>query len=235
MVTGLKRSRPSRAILCIHGGGASPDIFRFQLATLRAALKDDFEFVYATGPHDAVPGPDVLPFFAGMKHFYSWFRRGATDTEAEVGTFNEAVRRTVEDWQRDNAHVKIVGVLGFSQGGLASTVLLWEQQMGLVSWLPRLEFGVVVCSACSDVATEYILTKSEGGKIAKIVIPSLHIQGSQDCNLGQSKDTLATHYCPKMARVVKFEGGHHIPQKREDVLKIANQIRRLGAKWKEFR
>ncbi|KAI9163196.1 alcohol dehydrogenase GroES-like domain-containing protein [Paramyrothecium foliicola] len=218
---------PSRAILCVHGGGASPEIFRFQLARFRAALKDDFEFVYATGPHVAVPGPDVLPFFAGMKSFYSWFRKGARNTDEEVAVFNEAIKTTVEDWDRENPNVMIVGVLGFSQGGLASTVLLWEQEMELVPWLPRLEFGVLICCAYSDVATEYIRGMSKGAKITRISVPSLHLHGSQDCNLGQARDTLATHYSHGAARVINFEGGHHIPQKYEDVQKMASQIRQM--------
>lgn len=186
--------------------------------------------MFATAPHVAVPGPDVLPFFAGMKSFFSWFRKGATDTEGEVAVFNEAIKMAVQDWQLENEHVKIVGVLGFSQGGLASTVLLWEQEVGLVPWLPRLEFGVLVCCAYSDVATDYIRSKSEGGDIAKISVPTLHLHGSQDCNLGQARDTLATHYSSKVAHVINFEGGHHIPQKREDITKMTNYIRHLGKK-----
>ncbi|TEA12873.1 Esterase mlcF [Colletotrichum sidae] len=233
MVPAVKKV-PSRAILCIHGGGASPEIFRFQLAPLRAALKDDFEFVYAAGPHAAVPGPDVLPFFAGMKDFYSWFRKGATDTADEVAVFNEAIRSAVETWTGANPHATIVGVLGFSQGGLASTVLLWEQQMGLVPWLPRLRFGVLVCCAYSDVATEYIRANSRlggggggGDEVVRIAVPSLHVHGSQDYNLGQARDTLATHYCAESASVIGFEGRHHIPRKVEDIQKMARQIRRF--------
>ncbi|KAF1922662.1 uncharacterized protein M421DRAFT_426673 [Didymella exigua CBS 183.55] len=218
---------PSKAILCLHGGGASPEIFHFQLAKFRMALKDEFEFVYATGPHIAVPGPDVLPFFAGMKSFYSWFRKEARNTDEEVAVFNEAVKIAVEDWDRENPTVNIVGVLGFSQGGLASTVLLWEQEMRLLPWLPRLEFGVLVCCAYSDVATEYIRKMSEDGKIGRISVPTLHIHGSQDCNLGQARDTLATHYSQKAAKVINFEGGHHIPQRFEDVQKMTTQIRQL--------
>lgn len=223
----LPQKSPSKAILCIHGGGASPDIFRFQLATFRTALKNDFEFVFATGPHVAVPGPDVLPFFAGMKSFYSWFRKGAHNTEDEVAIFNEAIKMAVEDWDEQHPHINIVGVLGFSQGGLASTVLLWEQEMGLVPWLPRLEFGVLVCCAYSSVATEYVREKSEGGNIKKISVPTLHLHGSQDCNLGQARDTLATHYSSEVSRVIGFEGGHHMPTKREDILKMTDVIRHL--------
>ncbi|WQF90212.1 hypothetical protein CDEST_15226 [Colletotrichum destructivum] len=72
------------------------------LRGFHAALKKDFEFVFATGIHVAVPGPDVLPFFAGMKSFYSCFRKGATDTGGEIAVFNEAIKMAVQDWQLES-------------------------------------------------------------------------------------------------------------------------------------
>lgn len=227
MAIGDRTAKPSRAILCIHGGGASPAIFRFQLATFRAAMKNDFEFVYADAPHVAVAGPDVLPFFAGMDPYYSWFRKGAKNTHEEVELFNASIKKSVEKWQRNNPHSEIVGVLGFSQGGLAATVLLWEQQMGMVPWLPRLEFGVLVCCAYSDVATAYMWAHSRDDDKMKIRTPSLHLHGRQDCNLGQARDTLATHYSAQSSLVIEFEGEHHVPKKWEDIEKVTQTIRKL--------
>ncbi|POS75831.1 oxidoreductase [Diaporthe helianthi] len=221
--------KPTRAILCMHGGGASAAIFRFQLATFRAALKDDFEFVYAEGPHIAVAGPDVLPFFAGMDPYYSWFRKGATDTEEEVTLFNKAVQKSVEKWTKTNPHAPIVGVLGFSQGGLASTVLLWEQQMGFVPWLPKLEFGVLICCAFSDVATTYMRAHSGEDEKMKIRAPTLHLHGRQDYNLGQARNTLVTHYSPQSTEVIEFEGEHHVPKTWIDIQKVSSAIRRIIA------
>lgn len=220
--------KPSKAILCLHGGGASPGIFRFQLATFRAALKNDFEFVYAEAPHVAVPGPDVLPFFAGMDPFFSWFRKDApVSVDEEITLFNAAIRKTVESWKLRNPKVKIVGVLGFSQGGLASTVLLWEQTMGRVPWLPKLQFGVLVCCAYSDVATSYVREKSDGD-ITLIKVPSLHLHGLQDYNLGQARETLAAHYSSKYSQVIEFEGEHHVPKKREDITKVTEYLQQVA-------
>jgi predicted esterase len=220
---------PSKAILCLHGGGASPEIFRFQLATFRAQLKDEYEFIYATGPHRAVPGPDVLPFFAGMPAYYSWFRKEYTSIDEEIEMFNTSIQRSVQDWEQTNPHSKIVGVLGFSQGGLASTVLLWEQEMGRLPWLPKLRFGVLICCAYSDVATDYMRANSNlTDGITKITTPSLHFHGSQDCNLGQAKNTLAVHYLTSSTKVVNFEGGHHIPKNVKDVRELVHQIAHLS-------
>lgn len=219
--------KPPRAILCIHGGGASPAIFRFQLATFRAAMKNDFEFVYAEAPHVAVAGPDVLPFFAGMDPYYCWFRRYAQDLDAELQVFNEAIKLSVEAWQAGHPGCPIVGVLGFSQGGLASTMLLWEQRVGLVPWLPKLQFGILICCASSDVVTEYLREQSGGGKPAAIEVPTVHVHGTQDCNLEQAREMLALHYLRDEAQVFNFEGGHHVPKKWNDIAKITAAVRNI--------
>lgn len=190
-------------------------------------MKENFEFVYADAPHVAVAGPDVLPFFAGMDPYFSWFRKGAKDTDEEIELFNASIKKSVEKWTRTNPQSQIVGVLGFSQGGLASTVLLWEQQMGLVPWLPKLEFGVLICCAYSDVATAYMRAHSGSDDKMLIKTPSLHLHGRQDCNLGQARETLATHYSPEFAQVIEFEGEHHVPKKWEDIQKVTKTTRQL--------
>jgi hypothetical protein len=55
--------RPSRAIICLHDSGSSESIFRVQLARLRLALKDEFEFIFATAPIPSIVGPGMLPLF----------------------------------------------------------------------------------------------------------------------------------------------------------------------------
>ncbi|OLN97464.1 Esterase LovG 1 [Colletotrichum chlorophyti] len=225
----MPAAQTSRAILCIHGGGASPAIFRFQTSSFRAALKDDFDFVYATAPHIAEPGPDVLPFFAGMEPYYSWFRREHESTEMEVAIFNEAIKATIDAWENKNPHSKIVGILGFSQGGVASTMLLWQQQTGFIPWLPKLEFGVLICSGYSDVATEYMRdmcrTTGLGEDGTVIKVPTLHLHGRQDgLNLPQSRKMFVTHYSPTTGKVIEFDGQHECPKRREDITKVTNYI-----------
>ncbi|RYO91492.1 hypothetical protein DL766_004725 [Monosporascus sp. MC13-8B] len=222
-------SQPTKAILCIHGGGASPEIFRFQTSSIRAALDNKFDFVYATAPHIAPPGPDVLPFFAGMEPYYSWFRVAHKSTSEEVDIFNEAIKKTVDDWQRRNPQSTIAGILGFSQGGVASTVLLWEQQVGLVPWLPQLKFGIIVCSGFSDVATgymrDYCMQSGYDEDAMVIKLPTLHLHGRQDgLNLPQSRKMFATHYAPTFAALEEFDGQHEVPKKIKDVKKVVNYI-----------
>lgn len=224
---GLSSKRHSKAILCMHGGGSSPDIFRFQTSSLRVALGHEYDFLYASAPHLATPGPDVLPFFAGMDPFYSWFRPAHDDPAAEVDLFNDAVHKSVEDYTTRNPGVKIVGVLGFSQGAVATTMLLWQRQVGRLAWLPDVRFGVLLCPGHSAVATEYmreVCEKEDRGEEGIVVrLPTLHLHGRQDVmNLPQSRRMYATHY--KGARVIEFDGEHEVPTRAGDVKKIAEYV-----------
>ncbi|KAK1975218.1 oxidoreductase [Colletotrichum cereale] len=226
--------KPSKAILCMHGGGASPDIFRFQMSSLHRALSHEYDFFYASAPHVAEPGPDVLPFFAGMEPFYSWFRpvHDGHDAAAEVDTFNESVRRSVESYAEHNPGGRIVGVLGFSQGAVASTMLLWQRQVGRLSWLPDVKFAVLICPGYSAVATGYMRDICEreglgggGGGDEGIVVklPTLHMHGRQDVtNLPQSRRMYATHY--KGAKLVEFDGEHEVPRRVGDVKKLVEYV-----------
>ncbi|TIC90978.1 Esterase mlcF [Colletotrichum higginsianum] len=220
--------KPSKAILCLHGGGASPDIFRFQTSSLNAALGHEYELFYASAPHLATPGPDVLPFFAGMDPFYSWFRPVHDDPASEVAVFNEAVHRSVENYTKNRPGVKIVGVLGFSQGAVASTVLLWQRQVGRVTWLPDVKFGVLLCPGYSAVATGYMREVCEqedrGGEEGIVIqLPTLHLHGRQDVvNLPQSRRMYATHY--KGAKLVEFDGEHEVPRRVGDIKKIVEYV-----------
>ncbi|KAK1978228.1 oxidoreductase [Colletotrichum cereale] len=220
--------KPSKAILCMHGGGASPDIFRFQTSSLHAALAHEYDFFYASAPHVAEPGPDVLPFFAGMDPFYSWFRPVHDDPAAEVDTFNEAVRGSVESYARHNPGARIVGVLGFSQGAVAATMLLWQRQVGRLAWLPDVKFGVLLCPGYSAVATGYMRDICEreglGGDEGVVVkLPTLHMHGRQDvANLPQSRRMYATHY--KGAKLVEFDGEHEVPRRVGDVKKLVDYV-----------
>lgn len=224
----MGQSKPvSKTILCMHGGGASSDIFRFQTSSLHAALAHEYDFLYACAPHLATPGPDVLPFFAGMDPFYSWFRPLHDDPASELAIFNETVRKCVEDHTRSNLSARIVGILGFSQGAVASTMLLWQRQVGRLAWLPDVKFGVLVCPGYSAVTTGYmqeICKQQDLGEHGMMVqVPTLHLHGRQDiANLPQSRRLYTTHY--KGAKLIEFDGEHEVPKRVADVKKVAEYV-----------
>ncbi|TLD22715.1 hypothetical protein PspLS_07024 [Pyricularia sp. CBS 133598] len=226
-VHSIPSHKPSKAILCMHGGGSSGEIFRFQTSSIRAALQHRYDFLYVCAPHLAVPGPDVLPFFAGMEPFFSWFRPVHDDPAEEIRKFNESVQKATNTYLVANPGIKIAGILGFSQGAVASTMLLWERQIGHVGWLPDLEFAVLLCPGYSAVATTYMRTvgaqQGFGEEGLRVCLPTLHLHGSQDVhNLPQSRRMYATHY--KGARLEEFDGEHEVPKKLKDVKKLVDYV-----------
>ncbi|KAL0938253.1 oxidoreductase [Colletotrichum truncatum] len=222
-------SRPSRAILLLHGSGSSDAIFKFQTSKIRATLKDKFTFVFAKAPHPSEPGPGVLPFFAKMPPYFTWFRKGIEATKQEIGVFNQCIENTVLAWKAENPSGAIVGVLGFSQGGIASTLLLWEQQMGFAPWLPDLEFGILICSGYYEALTECMsdlsIDNHHGGQVSTTRLPTLHLYGRQDVfGAPSSKKMFATHFAVDSARMESFNGGHELPRDEDDLKLIRSFV-----------
>lgn len=226
-----------RALLCIHGAGGSANIFRVQTAKLRLALRHDFEFVYATAPFQSEPGPGVLPLFQGMGPYYSWFEKddgnrntsanragvaeksGATPSVGDrLSAVNTPVRKVVEDWQKHNPQIPIVGVLAFSEGALVATLLMWQQQMGRLPWLPKMNIAVLICCYYTEEATDYMRAQSSGDQETLLInVPTLHIQGLQDFALEGSRKLAATHFSPRNADILEFHGKHHVPNRKSDI------------------
>jgi predicted esterase len=115
-------SPPRKALLCIHGAGTSGAIFRVQIAKLSAALRHEFDFVYVTAPHSTSPGPGVIPFFASMGPFYSWFRDMHESISHRLDAIYKPIQQKVGDWQLANPNSRIVGMLAFSEGALVAAL-----------------------------------------------------------------------------------------------------------------
>ncbi|RWA07486.1 hypothetical protein EKO27_g7608 [Xylaria grammica] len=210
---------PHKTLLCIHGAGSSGDIFRIQLTKLRTALQHEFDFVFANGPHLSSPGPGVLPWFEGAGPYYSWFKEEDVTMEQRVEQINDAVHHAISQWDanKKSPHSRIVGVLAFSEGSLATTLLLWQQKMSRVSWLPTLHFAVLICCFFRREATQYISADVGEDEKALINVPTLHIHGRRDFCLAGARRLVANHYLPEYARVIEFDGSHHVPSMRHDV------------------
>lgn len=224
---------PSRAILCLHSDGSSATIFRFQLSSFCAAMKNDFDFVYVTAPHTSDAGPGVLPFFADAKPFFTWFQDEEGLIEEKAALFSVPIRETVYRWTKHNPRSKIVGVLGFSQGALAATVLLWQQQMGFLPWLPKLDFGVLICSGFNYEAMQYMRettekTLGDGESGMRVRIPTVHLHGRQDWALEYSKKMLLTQYSTELVTTIQFEGQHECPRDLGAIKEAAARITTLA-------
>lgn len=239
-------AKAPRALLCIHGAGCSPAIFRVQLSKLRAALREDFEFVYVTAPFPSSAGPGILPVFADLGPYYSWFESssGNNSNGPSVGerlaAVHDPIRRTIVDWQTQHPHIPIVGAIGFSEGALVTTLLLWQQQMGRLPWLPRMSVAMLICPWYQDEASQYMRNEvmeihdddhdskdTEWQEELVIRIPTLHLQGRDDFALAGSKMLVARHFSPREAQVLEFAGQHQFPNRPRDVLEVINRFRKL--------
>lgn len=238
--------KPSRALLCIHGAGGSAAVFRVQLAKLSAALRNDFQLVYVTAPFPSDAGPGVLPLFQDMGPFYTWFTKNDgkrsgntndaneesnTQIEERVRALDAPINKVVQDWEETNPESPIVGVVAFSEGALVATLLLWQQQMGRLPWLPTLSIAMFICGYYRDEVTQYIKSESpERDTDSLIHVPTLHLQGRQDFGRDGSRKLAEIHYTPRFAHVLEFQGAHQFPNRRPDVEETVKRFLELHRK-----
>ncbi|KAE8380925.1 cytochrome P450 [Aspergillus bertholletiae] len=204
---------------------------------------EDFEFVYATAPFHAAPGSGILPTFEGLGPYFTWLEDSPPDdtsSDSDVShsalsdtnrgcsltvhgrlvAVHEPIRRAVTEWQTQNPNIPIVGSISFSKGALVTALLLWQQQMGQISWFPVMRVGLFICCWYQDQVTQYM--REEVSRICggvevdneKLVIwgtSSLHLQGRDDFTPQGSKMLMARHFVPGEAQVSEFAGRHHFP------------------------
>lgn len=226
-------ARPSKALLCFHGTGSKGAIFNVQMARICFLLRNEFEFIFFDAPMECAAGPGVLPMFAGHEPYYCWFSGAGTTIDDSMETINAAVKDAVDKWQANkiNPEAEIVGGIGFSEGALALAMLLWQQQQGLVSWLPQLQFAVMSCCFFPNEASLWLNAKAkeDGRSKAHIDVPTLHIHGNRDFCVGRARKLVRNHYQPGFATVVQAETGHHLPTRKEEVAEVVKHILRLSS------
>lgn len=223
---------PSMAIICLHGSGASSAIFRLQLGRLRFALKTKFEFIFVNAPNPSVAGPGMLPLFAGAGPFYRWFELERNESEPEIARIHTVVRAAVESWEstKKNPNSRIVGMVAFSQGAIAATMLLWQQQQKQLPWLPVVHFAILICCDFAEELATYMDTDANrrGEKKAVLRLPTLHLHGRADPYLKKGKRMVQDHFDAETVEVVEFEGGHQCPNTRHDCEEVTQRILKLS-------
>lgn len=224
--------KPSKALLCFHGTGSKGAIFNVQMARICFLLGDAFEFIFLDGPIECAAGPGVLPMFSGHEPYYCWFGGDGTTIEDSMKRINSSVKQTVDQWKatKSNPDAEIVGAIGFSEGALALSMMLWQQQQGLVPWLPRLQSAVMSCCFFPNQASLWLNARAQdyGMSKAHIDVPTLHIHGNRDFCLGRARKLVRNHYQPKFATVIQTEAGHHLPTRKEEVAEVVKHILRLS-------
>lgn len=163
-MTQSSAATPLPRILCLHGGGSNSTIFNIQTRKLQAALRDDFEFVFAQAPFRSQPGPGIYPVFEGAGPFFRWHFDDAAgktlDPSAERRVLRDRLTGYLVDDDdgddgddgivggRGGSGGEFVGVMGFSQGARVATGLLMSMVKETERWLrvgARLKFAVLIC------------------------------------------------------------------------------------------
>lgn len=241
------KEAPKKALLCFHGTGAKGSIFNVQMARICYQLGDTFEFIFLDGPLECGPGPGVLPMFSGQEPYRGWFGGHDVSIDDSIRKINEAVQKSLHDWRKSNvdADIDIVGGVGFSEGGLALTMMLWlqqeqqqrrqqqqqqQQQQALLSALPPLQFAAISCCFFPREASMWLNARAqaEGETAALIDVPTLHIHGNRDFCLGRARQLVRNHYRPQCATIVQVDTSHHMPTQKDDVAEVVKHIRRLA-------
>ncbi|KAK4160648.1 putative serine hydrolase [Cladorrhinum sp. PSN259] len=192
-------------ILLLHGSGTNPIIFKTQSRKLAALISPEFELVYLTGFHERGPGPGVLPFFEGAEPYYKWL---SDDTlEEEELHWTSGLEQLLEEYD-DNG--PFAGVIGFSQGAKAGMYLVrrLEEEGRPVGFF---------MSICGTSPFQGSFEGEKGEKYRQSLLQgrvsrtqSYHVIGSDDPWRLQS-EALLEFFDGNVARVCRFQGGHHMP------------------------
>ncbi|KAM4055327.1 serine hydrolase (FSH1) domain-containing protein [Hirsutella rhossiliensis] len=181
---------------------------------------------------ECVAGPGVLPLFAGHEPYHCWFGGNDTTIEKSMKKIDASVKQAVDRWNKikSNPEAEIVGGIGFSEGALALSMLLWQQQQGMVPWLSRLQFAVMSCCFFPGEASLWLNARAQDFGLSKahINVPTLHIHGNRDFCLGRARRLVRAHYQPEYATVIQTEAGHHLPTKKEEVAEVVKHILSLS-------
>ena len=221
-------------LLCIHGGGTSGAIFHAQLRNIRSRLQD-YEFIFVNAPREGPAGPGVLPLFANSGPYYWWFGAGwnrSTKAGSQAGSNDElqggalmedAVLRDLAAQGRSPRDV--VGLMGFSEGALASTLLLWRiglclqrDYVGRPTAWQSLRFATLLCPGYRPDVVHMVGPES-------IQIPTVQLHGLHDPLLPGSRELMQCYRNDGNSRVLEFDGGHHVPTNALDLDNLVIAIR----------
>ena len=229
-------------ILCLHGGGASAEIFEIQMRYFINSLAHDFQFVFANGPWLSEMHEDLKPVYSDMGPCYRWanwspFHPPFNDTSA-IAEVESCLMKAMNN---DEGKGEWVGLLGFSQGAALAFSILLENQLRLqqdpwaraftgVNW----RFGVIMAGRAPPYSLNSITQKSQhyssltqasqGWEKAlssapfpnRLRTPTLHVHGLQDAAIEFHQDLLKYFTSPPHTKLVEWDGAHRIPFRNAD-------------------
>ncbi|KAG0651401.1 Thioesterase FSL2 [Hyphodiscus hymeniophilus] len=222
-VTGDADSRPKPAILCLHGGGTNAMIFNIQTIRIQRVLGPYFEFVFVESPQEGAPGPDVIPVFEGMEPYRRWHFDHVKSAQT-IATLQDAM-----DEQKRKDGRGFVGALGFSQGAMAVSGLLLEQQARERKEGGDDGTGLAFAVLFNGTYPPLTAGLTDEEQEERIRVPSLHVIGTEDPYRENGMTLFEEYFDPKTASMIEFKVGHRLPVLENDTAKVANEILRMYA------
>ena len=237
-------------ILCLHGSGASAQIFKIQMRYFIQSLVHDFQFVFVDGPWLSDMHEDLKLVYSDMGPCYRWanwsqHHHPINDSSA----IKEVEGCLMKAMANDKGKGEWVGLFGFSQGAALAFSILLENQLRLkqdpwaraftgVTW----QFGVIMAGAAPPYSLSSITEKSqhyssltqassEWKKVLssisfphRLCTPTLHIHGLQDIGIELHQDLLKYFTSLSHTKLIEWYGAHRIPCRREDAQEITEAI-----------
>ncbi|PNY29980.1 Uncharacterized protein TCAP_00108 [Tolypocladium capitatum] len=238
-------------ILCLHGGGASAQIFQAQMRYISKYLQHHFRFVFVDAPWISDKHPALKPAFPHMNPCYRWARWLEEQPPLEeASAANEVEVALMNAMADDEGTGEWVGLLGFSQGAKMAFSILQESQLRArenrmlkgyagVHW----QFGIIMAGRGPPLCLSSLSRQRKGYSSFtqlpyyrdesmryslfgdRLQIPTLHVHGLRDEGLEAHRELLAYYTAPEYARLIEWDGGHRLPIKSEDVRRVAEAIK----------
>ena len=210
------------AILCLHGGGTSAEIFNIQTIRLQRELRQQFRLVFLDAPFEAPPGPGVLPVFEGLGPYRSWTEPGDNAAHRAQETTDVLERAIAEQISSTGRH--FVGVLGFSAGARVGSGLLLEQQQRELEGTQKRADGFLFGVFLNGTSPPLMPTPLLLDKVQRINIPTVHVLGTEDPWQELSRGLWRDYSEQALAKLIELPVGHHLPVVREETCKVATAL-----------
>jgi len=195
-------------ILMLMGGGTNVGIFEMQTRKLATLLSPDFDLVYIEAPLDSGPGLGVLPIFEGAGPFKTWIR------DEPLGAEKMDWEQLDDLYARFHAKGPFAGIVSFSQGAKAALHLI--RRLEKEGNEGALRFIVAICATCpyqgiTDPEDPRAPLFQESLARGRAELESIHVIADSD-PLRKQSEALVQFFDEHNRKVVRFKGGHHMPQ-----------------------
>jgi predicted esterase len=197
-------------IVCLHGQGTNPYIFRDQLSAVMKVLGSTTEFHFIQAPMERSDSP--LEHLYDQKWYQWWPSMFITKSHIE-----KSIDTVVEELQQIG---HFDALLGFSQGASMVELLDRLSEQGLV---PKLwNFSILI----SGTPLQSLLLSKKYQKAVRIETPSIHVMGVKERK--RLKTKLVDRYRVQVRELLEHEKGHEIPHSKEFTRSFAEKILRMA-------